>query len=339
MNAFAVASRFFLNSLERFLFAASQKSEGKEADMIIVCTNFHDGIGIKFFGNPIAPFPIRPYIVGMGKIAFVYETGIDCNRDRHCDLCGWLLDPKENHRARRIRRKGAWEERPEWAEEDHHLETMPEEEFAAYCLVDSPYSKLDWNKEKHKAILAYSENSRGGVSCVAINGYLRSGKIQEGLAESDIASAAASMDSSISQFVLGRAVTLYRGMSFDPGARLLKEFDRDLEAILETDKPASFVDRGFMSLTRGLETMGIYASQGRPSVCHVYMSVTIEKGTAAMPLSFARGTAAKQNDKEVLLHSGQQCYVIGIYREPRGGNLYDYYVNLLATNRRIETCL
>ena len=275
----------------------------------------------------------------MGKIAFVYETGIDCNRDRHCDLCGWFVDPDENHRARRIRRKGAWEERPEWAKEDHHLESMAAEEFAAYYLIDSPYSKLDWIKERHKAILAYSENSRSGVSCPAINGYLRSGKVQGGLAESDIASAAASMDSSISQFVLGRAVTLYRGMSFDPGARLLKEFDRDLEAILETDKPASFVDRGFMSLTRDLETMGAYASQDRPSICHVYMSVTIEKGTAAMPLSFSKGTAANMDDKEVLLRSGQPCYVIGIYREPRGGNLYDYYVNLLATNRRIETCL
>jgi hypothetical protein len=275
----------------------------------------------------------------MENIAFVYETGIDCNRDRHCDLCGWFVDPKENHRARRIRRKGAWEEKPEWAKEDHHLEMMPAEEFAAYYLVDSPYSKLGWNKDEHKAIFAYSENSLRGVSCPAINRFLRNGTVPKDLAESDIASAVASMNSSISRFVLGRIVTLYRGMSFDRGARLLKEFDRDLEAILETDKPASFVDKGFMSLTRDLETMGIYASQGRPSVCHVYMSVTIEKGTEAMPLSFSKGTAANMDDKEVLLRSSQPCYVIGIYREPRGGNLYDYYVNLLATNRRIETCL
>ena len=275
----------------------------------------------------------------MENIVFVYETGIDCNRDRHCDLCGWFVDTKENHMARRIRRKGEWEERPEWAKEDHHLEMMSAEEFASYYLIDSPYSKLGWNKDEHKAIFAYSENSLSGVSCPAINGYLRSGTVPKDLAKSDIASAVASMNSSISRFVVGRTVTLYRGMSFDRGARLLKEFDRDLEAMLETDKPASFVDKGFLSATRSVETMGAYASMNRGGICHVYMSVTIEKGTAAMPLSFARGTAAKQNDKEVLLRSGQPCYVIGIYREPRGGNLYDYYVNLLATNRRIETCL
>ena len=26
------------------------------------------------------------------KNALLYETGIDRNEDRHCDLCGWFVD-------------------------------------------------------------------------------------------------------------------------------------------------------------------------------------------------------------------------------------------------------
>ena len=48
-----------------------------------------------------------------------------------------------------------------------------------------------------------------------------------------------------------------------------------------------------------------------------------------------RGTAAKNSDKEVLLASGTTFYIIGMDIASRGNSLYDYYINLLATNRRI----
>ncbi len=84
--------------------------------------------------------------------------------------------------------------------------------------------------------------------------------------------------------------------------------------------------------------MNEYARQRDDSVCHVYISVTTEPGVVAMPLSHGMGTTEKVNDKEVLFQSGRPYYIIGIRRIWRGGGLYDYYINLLATDRRIETC-
>ena len=95
------------------------------------------------------------------------------------------------------------------------------------------------------------------------------------------------------------------------------------------------VEEGFMSTSRSLETAKAYASCKSPKVCHVLISVTLEKGVAAMPLSYTHGTTTKKADKEVLLESSRTYYIIAMDIEPRGNGLRDYYVNLLATDRRI----
>ena len=82
--------------------------------------------------------------------------------------------------------------------------------------------------------------------------------------------------------------------------------------------------------------MEAYAKTNEKSLCHVYMSVTIEPGVAAMPLSVRRGTASKKNDKEILLRSGQPCYIIGIRKIRMGDDTFDYHINLLVTNRRLK---
>ena len=82
--------------------------------------------------------------------------------------------------------------------------------------------------------------------------------------------------------------------------------------------------------------METYADKQNHDICHVYMSVTIEPGVAAMPLSVKRGTASKKNDKEILLRSGQPCYIIGIRKIRMGDDTFDYHINLLVTNRRLK---
>ncbi len=271
----------------------------------------------------------------MERAIRVYETGIDDNRDRHCDYCGWFVNEYERHRARLLSRKGTKEIRPEWLETDFHLERMSAEEFSDAFIKDNPYSRTDWDAAKHASIRAYSENLSKGLSCSAVNGYLRSGAVPPGVSKKELASFIKEMNASISAFVVGKMITLYRGMRFKPGDPYLGKLNRAFEKMRETGNPVELIEPGFMSTSRSLETAKAYAMETKGAFCHVYVSVTLEKGVAAMPLSFSRGTAAKSNDKEVLLESGRTYYIIGMRMEPKGDGLYDYYINLLATNRRI----
>jgi hypothetical protein len=136
-------------------------------------------------------------------------------------------------------------------------------------------------------------------------------------------------------FIMGKPVTLYRGMHFGPGDAYLGFLDDAFKAMKSTVKPVKLHEKGFMSTSRSLETAKSYALTTDSTQCHVYMSVTLEKGVAAMPLSYTHGTTTKKDDKEVLLQSGGTYYIIGMDIEPRGDGLCDYYVNLLAANRRI----
>lgn len=274
----------------------------------------------------------------MNNVILTYETGIDWNHDRHCDLCGWFVNEYENHRARQICRKGAWEERPEWSKEDHHFERIGAVDFSSEFIANSPYDSRDYDKNKYKDVYAYSTNTPDGVSCFAVNGYLRNGKIPLGLSEVEIIARINAMNAEISDFVVKKMMTSFRGMWFKPGDPFVKMLDGCLEGMNETHKPALFVEKGFMSTTRSVETMNEYARQRDNSLCHVYISVTTEPGVVAIPLSHDMGTTEKANDKEVLFQSGRPYYIIGIRRTWRGGELYDYYINLLATDRRIETC-
>ena len=271
----------------------------------------------------------------MTKKIRVYEIGIDDNRDRHCDLCGWFVNEYERHRARLMCSRGSREERPEWSVSDHHLERMSAEEFSDVFIKDSPYAKSDWNPNKCSSVRAYSENLLRGLSCKAVNCYLRSGVVPEDVSESQLIFFIGEMNASISSFVVDKPVTLYRGMRFRPGDAYLNALDDAFETMKATGRPALLMEKGFMSTSRDYQTMWVYAASDDPSYCHIHMSVTLERGVAAMPLSLSRGTTTKKNDKEVLLASGGTYYIIGMGIEPRGNGLCDYYINLLATNRRI----
>ncbi len=271
----------------------------------------------------------------MNLKVLICDTGIDENKDKHCDLDGWFLNDYEMHRARLLPCKGAREERPEWLAQDLHLERLSAEDFTGAFVKDSPYARSDWDPEKHSAIRAYSENSPDGYSCAAVNGFLRWGEVKEGLTAEGLRAFAAGMNLSISGFVFDKEITLYRGMRFKPGDPFLKTFDEALSRMEETRMPVPYIEKGFMSASRSVETARTYAYSENTDICHVYMSVTIEKGVAAMPLSLSKGTTTKKNDKEVLFQSGRPFYIIGMDIKPRGGGLYDYHVNLLATDRRI----
>ncbi len=273
--------------------------------------------------------------MNMKQAIYVYETGIDDNRDKHCDYCGWFVNEYERHRARLMRFKGAQEVRPEWSRTDFHLERMSAEEFSEIFIVDNPYSRPDWNPERYAPIRSYSENAPEGLSCMTVNNYLRFGVVPEGLSEGEIASYINEMNALIGNFVIGKEATFYRGTRFKPGDPYLQMLVGALEAMKATGKPVKLIEPGFMSLSRSLETAKAYACAKDPELCHVFMSVTLDKGVAAMPLSLSRGTTTKKDDKEVLLESGRACYIIGIEIEPRGNGLYDCFINLLATNRRI----
>ena len=266
----------------------------------------------------------------------LYETGIDRNEDRHCDLCGWFVDEYESHRARLASGGKTLEQRPEWSKADHHLESLSAEEFADRFIRGNPYSRPDWSPSSASPILRYSNNDANDLSCAVINGYLRKGELDPRFSEEDVIEAISEMDSTISEFVAGKTFTVYRGMHFEPGDPFLGKLDAAIEAMKEMRTPAEFADQGFMSSTRSVETMKAYAKENEKSLCHVYMSVTIEPGVAAMPLSVKRGTASKKNDKEILLRSGQPCYIIGIRKIYASEGTFDYHVNLLVTNRRLK---
>ncbi len=242
------------------------------------------------------------YNVLMNNVILTYETGLDWNHDRHCDLCGWFVNEYENHRARQICRRGAWEERPEWSKEDHHLERISAVDFSSEFIANSPYESQGYDRAKYEDVYAYSTNSKRGVSCRAVNGYLRSGKIPLGLSEVEIIARINAMNAEISDFVVKKAMTSYRGIWSKPGDPFVKMLDGYLEDMDETHKPALFVEKGFMSTTRSVETMNEYARKREDSLCHVYISVTTEPGVAAMPLSHDMGTTEKVNDKEVVLY-------------------------------------
>ena len=273
----------------------------------------------------------------MGNV-LLYETGIDRNEDRHCDLCGWFVDEYESHRARLASGGKTLEQRPEWSKADHHLESLSAEEFADRFIRGNPYSRPDWSPSSASSVLRYSNNDANDLSCAVINGYLREGELDPRFSEEEIAKAISDMDSAISGFVAGKTFTVYRGMHFEPGDPFLGKLDAAIEAMKETRTPAELIDQGFMSTTRSVETMEAYAKKGKAGLCHVYMSVTIEPGVAAMPLSVRRCTAANNEDKEVLLRSGQPCYIIGIRKTYAGEDAFDYHVNLLITNRRLKRC-
>ncbi len=271
----------------------------------------------------------------MKQSIYVYETGIDENRDRHCDYCGWYVNEYERHRARLMHFKGVREERPDWSVMDFHLEKMTAEEFSDIFIENNPYSRPDWDPRKYTSIYSYSENTSEGMSCLAVNNYLRHGALPEGISEQELASFIEDMNASISNFVIDKTTTSYRGMHFKPGDAYLGFLDDTYKTMKATGRPVAFVEKGFMSTSRSLETARTYARCEDSELSHVFISVTLEKGVAAMPLSLSHGTTTKKNDKEILLESGRTYYIIGMDIVPRANGCRDYYINLLATNRRI----
>ena len=220
-------------------------------------------------------------------------------------------------------------------ESDHRLETMSAEECSDVFIKDNPYSRRNWNSCEYSSIRNYSKNLSKGLSCLALNNYLRHGVFPKGVPGSRFICLIMEMNLRIGRFVVDKPVTLYRGMHFNPGDAYLGFLDDAYRTMQTTGEPVKFVEEGFMSTSRSLETAKTYALINDTKQCHVYMSVTLEKGVAAMPLSYTHGTTTKKADKEVLLESGRTYYIIGMDIEPRGDGLRDYYVNLLATDRRI----
>ena len=271
----------------------------------------------------------------MKNEVLLYETGKDENRDRHCDLCGWFVNRFQNHRARRIVHELSIDLTPDWEYEDRHLDSMTAEEFSDYVIKDNPYARRDWDPNEFAEVLQYSENNDREISCKVINEYLRDGKIDEAFSREDIEKTIEAMNSEIDKFKIGWGVTLYRGIWFEPGDEFLGMLDDCLETMDREKKPAVFAEKGFMSTTRSVETAEIYARSNEGNLCHVYMSVTAEQGVSAMPLSASHGTAANTSDKEVLFKSGQSYYIIGMKRKDMGEGRCDYYINILATDRRI----
>lgn len=271
----------------------------------------------------------------MKQATYVYEIGVDGNHDRHCDYCGWFVNEYERHRARLVHFKGSREERPDWTVTDFHLEKMTAEEFSDIFIENNPYSRLDWNSCKYSPIATYSRNLPDGISCAAVNNYLRHGIVPDDVPERKLIYFIQDMNLCISRFVIDKPVTLYRGMHFEPGDAYLGFLDDAFKTMKATGKPVTFVEKGFMSTSRSFETAKTYALGEDPNLCHVYISVTLEKGVSAMPLSLTHGTTVKKNDKEVLLASGETYYIIGMDIKTHGNGRRDYFINLLATNRRI----
>jgi len=264
-----------------------------------------------------------------------YETGIDENKDKHCDICGWFVNPYDRHQARPVMLPLSEILDPKWVDMDWHLERISAIEFAEEFIRDCPYSEPDYDKRKYADILRYSRNRDDELSCVVIQRYLRNDIVTSGYGEKEICTTIARMQLSICQFEVAKTITLYRGMSFDPGDPYLADLDGAYEAWRRTGKPVKMLEKGFLSLTRSADAMNIYADDGNGGKHHVYIAATLDKGTCAMPLSKRMGTAANGIDKEVLLPFGTEYHIIDMNRVPNGDGTYDYRMHILITDRRI----
>ena len=230
------------------------------------------------------------------------------------------------------------EEKAAWAYRDHKLGLLTAEEYTDIFIQDNPYEKTDYDPDKYKTILAYSENVDDKMSCAAINGYLRNGAVQNNLSERQIKEFVDNMNSCISNFTVGKTMTVFRGMRLPPSSSLQQFFDNALSSMQHSHKPALFIEKGFMSTTRSLDAMKDYAATGKDDLVHVFLSITLEPGIKAMPLSQTFKTTKKKDDKEILLCSGGVYYIVGMKKVCKSNGLYDYFIQLIATNRRMETC-
>ncbi len=264
-----------------------------------------------------------------------YETGIDENKDKHCDRCGWFVNPYDRHQARPVMLPASEILDPKWLDMDWHLERISAVEFAEEFIKDNPYSEPNYDKNDFAAILEYSKNKKSGISCAVIQRYLRYGIVTPGYSEKEICAAIIKMELCICRFEVAKTITLYRGMSFEPGDPYLAALDGAYEAWRKTGKPVKMVEKGFLSLTRSAETMHKYADGGNGGKHHVYIAATLDKGTCATPLSEAMGTAANGIDKEVLLPSGTEYHIIDMKKIPNGDGTYDYRMHILITDRRM----
>ncbi len=265
-----------------------------------------------------------------------YETGIDENKDRHCDLCGCFVNKFDRHRARKIYADESEAIELPWLYQDGHLERLSDSEFAEEFIEGNPYSKPDYDPKRFSSVLRYSRNNDKELSCKVTNDYLRRGVVGSGFRERDIKTTIADINSQISKFVVKRTAVFYRGMHSEQGGPLTKILDAALGEMEATGKPAVFLEKGFTSVSRDPETAKIYARAKDESFNHIYAAMVIEPDIPAMPLSLNLGTAANGRDKEVLLPSGMRYHILEIKKVHMGGGRCDYYVTMLATNRGLD---
>lgn len=88
-------------------------------------------------------------------------------------------------RARLMHFRDIREERPDWMATDFHFDKMAAEEFSNIFIKDNPYSRSDWDPSKYSSIFSYSENTSEGMSCLAVNHYLRHGFLPEGISQQE----------------------------------------------------------------------------------------------------------------------------------------------------------
>lgn len=266
----------------------------------------------------------------------LYETGIDENKDRHCALCGRFVNKFDRHLARKIYVNKSEVIELLWLYQDGRLERLSDFEFADEFIENNPYAKPDYDPRRFASVLEYSKNNDDAISCKVIQGYKRRGTVDPRFRECDIITRIANINANINEFVTKKTAVFFRGMHSKQGGPLTKIFDAALVEMEETGKPCVFLEKGFMSVSRDPETAKTYASADNEDFSHIYAAVIIEPGIPAMPLSKSHGTAANATDKEVLLPSGMKYHILEIEKVHTGGGKYDYYVTMLATNRRLD---
>ncbi len=265
-----------------------------------------------------------------------YDTGIDENEDKHCDRCGWFVNDYDRHKARPVMLSESETLDPKWLDRDLHLERISAAEFADEFIKRNPYSKADYDKTMFADVLRYSRNRDDELSCKVIQMYLRNEVVTPGHSEREICMMITRMQLGICRFKINKTITLYRGESGKPDSFRVKQLDAIYETWKATGKPVKVEEKGFLSLTRSVETMNIYADSESNGKCHIYIAATVDEGIYALPLSEKMGTAANGIDKEVLLPCGTEYYIIDMKRIPNGDGTHDYRMHIVITDRRLE---
>lgn len=237
----------------------------------------------------------------------IVDTGVDNNNDGHCDKCGWYVDKNGKHKIRLLNKYILYNDLIK--EEKINYNDNEIDYLLKNYYNKTPYSSYDNQLVSYYNIIKkYTENDPNDpIGCKAINSFLRFDKKPTQDYLINMIENIFSMNYIISQFVVKKPFTVYRGMKFE---NVNNELINCIDKVYKTKIITEYVDPGFVSTSRDAKYAVFNALEEKQSVvASVFLEIDLLEGAKAMPLSKLYRTTSKDYEKEVLLESGQKFII------------------------------